>query len=147
MNRRELLLQIAPCGLDCGRCLNNPNSPISRHARSLLASLDGFAKMAKGFARMDAAFGEYPAFERVAGRLASGGCSSCRDGNCLLADCGVKDCIRARGLDFCHECAEFPCAGTNMPPSLRELWQANNERMRQVGLTTYFAELRAKPRY
>ncbi|WP_461208500.1 DUF3795 domain-containing protein [Desulfocurvus sp. DL9XJH121] len=147
MNRRELLLQVASCGLDCGRCLNNPGSPVARHARSLRAALGRFGEMARGFADMDSVFAGYPDFERVLERLCSGGCSGCRAGSGLLPQCAVRDCVRGRGLDFCHECPEFPCDETGLPPSLLGLWRTNNQRLREVGFTAYLGELRAKPRY
>lgn len=39
-------------------------------------------------------------------------------GGCLISDlgkpehcrkCKIKDCIREKGLSYCHECSEFPC--------------------------------------
>lgn len=147
MRYKEMVAQVAPCGLDCGRCLDNPTSPICGLAQGLKAELGGFAALADRFAGMDPVFADYPAFERLLERLGRGGCTGCRSGNCLLSSCGVKDCVRGQGVDFCHECGEFPCDKTMLPPMLHERWLRNNERMREVGLETYLTQLRLKPRY
>lgn len=147
MNREDLAEIVAPCGLDCGRCLDNPGSPISRHARELRRELGGFAAVAERFAGMDPAFADYAAFEKVLDRFAGAGCSGCRGGQCLLKACRVKHCVKERGVDWCHQCAAFPCEETGLPPMLHERWKNNNERMREVGVAAYLAEQREKPRY
>lgn len=147
MKRKELRRVVAPCGLDCGRCLSNPESPISRLSSELRMELGGFAAMAERFAGMDPAFAGYPGFAAVLDRFADAGCTGCRDGKCLLATCGVQDCAPERGVDWCFECADFPCDRTNLPPMLQERWRRNNERMREIGPEAYLAEIRKKPRY
>jgi len=147
MRYAEMVEQVAPCGLDCGRCLDNPGSPVCRLAGELKRELGGFAALAERFAGMDPAFGEYAGFERVLVRLAKGGCTGCRSGNCLLTSCRVKDCVRAKGVDFCHECGDFPCGDTGLPEMLNERWKKNNQRMRELGLAAYLADMREKPRY
>ncbi|MBU1003638.1 MAG: DUF3795 domain-containing protein [Proteobacteria bacterium] len=147
MRYEELVAQVAPCGLDCGRCLDNPASPICGLSRRLKGELGGFAALAGRFAGMDPVFKEYQAFDRLLERLGKGGCTGCRSGNCLLTSCGVKDCVRERSVDFCHECGEFPCDRTLLPAVLHERWQRNNERMREVGLEAFLAQTRLKPRY
>ncbi|BBD08967.1 DUF3795 domain-containing protein [Desulfovibrio ferrophilus] len=147
MHYAEMVDQVAPCGLDCGRCLDNPDSAICGLSQRLREELGGFSALAERFAKMDPAFGEYPAFERLLDRLGKGGCTGCRSGNCLLSGCGVKDCVREQGVDFCHECGDFPCNKTMLPPALHERWKQNNERMREMGLEVYLAEARLKPRY
>lgn len=138
---------MAPCGLDCGRCLSNPGSAIARLARELRAELGGFAALAERFAGMDAAFGAYGGFERLLDRLGGGQCTGCRSGRCLLSSCGVKDCAAARGVRWCFQCPEFPCRRTNLPPALHERWRANNQRMAARGPEAFFAAMRKQPRY
>lgn len=147
MQYDQMLREVAPCGLDCGRCLDNPDSAISRLAVRLADELGGFAALAERFSGMDPAFADYPAFDAVLARLGKGGCSGCRDGNCLLSSCTVKDCVKQHGVDFCHECGDFPCGDTGLPPALVERWKKNNQRMRELGLEVYLAEMRMKPRY
>lgn len=143
----DLRRAVAPCGLDCGRCLSNPDSPICRLSRGLRHELGGFADVAGRFAGMDPVFAEYGGFAKVLDRFADGGCSGCRGGRCLLSSCGVKDCVLEHRVDWCFQCAEFPCDRTNLPPMLRDRWQHNNERMREVGPAAYLEEMRKKSRY
>jgi len=147
MTREALLRRIAPCGLDCGRCLDNPESPIGRHARALRRELAGFGRRAAFFADLDPAFGVYADFERLLERLGSGGCRGCRHGQCLFADCRVKDCITHRNVDFCFECQEFATCDPGLPPALAERWRNANRRMQEKGLASYAEFLAAQPRY
>lgn len=79
----------APCGLDCFNCpvyLANENDQL----RAAIA-----------------AKAHIPAERAV--------CTGCRDANGTIAfldmtePCGVYQCIQQKGIDFCGECAEFPC--------------------------------------
>ena len=147
MTDDALLRRIAPCGLDCGRCLDNPDSPIGRHARELARELGGFGKRAAFFSQLDPVFAAYPDFERVLTRLGQGGCSGCRAGTCLLGECRVKDCVRERGVAFCFACADFAACDPGLPPGLAERWRANNRRMAESALTAYALWLDGQPRY
>lgn len=142
---RELL---APCGLDCGKCLANPDSRIAGLARDLRCELGGFAAYAEMFAGMNPVFARYPDFAALLGHLADGGaCPSCRSGNCLFADCAISRCTRERGLDYCSGCAEFPCAKANLPPHLDVLWRMSTEAIRRHGAEAFYASIRDRPRY
>jgi hypothetical protein len=147
MTETMLRDRIAPCGLDCGRCLDNPDSPIGRLARELARELGGFGKRAAFFARLDPAFAAYPEFESLLGRLGRGGCGGCRTGNCLLADCRVKDCVRERGVDFCFQCPDFSACDPGLPPGLAERWRDNNRHMAAIGIKAYVVWLDDQPRY
>ncbi len=147
MRYEEIMRRIAPCGLDCGKCLSNPESPISDLSRELLAELGGFGAVAERFAGMEPAFDKYPAFEAVLQHLAGAKCTGCRDGECLLSSCGVKDCVKEHDVDYCFECSEFPCNKTNLPPALHERWKKNNERMKSGGIEAYLEFVKRQPRY
>ncbi len=78
---------IAPCGIDCVNC--------EVYAANITEALK---------ARMAAAMKLVP--EKVP-------CRGCRaEKGCRLhfSSCDTLDCVTRRGLDFCFECAEFPCA-------------------------------------
>ncbi|WP_428559252.1 MAG: DUF3795 domain-containing protein [Solidesulfovibrio sp. DCME] len=147
MDREALLRRIAPCGLDCGRCLDNPDSPIVRHARALRGELGGFGHRAPFFAAMDPAFAAYAAFEALLDRLGRASCRGCREGQCLLASCRVKDCVGRHGVDFCHACPEFETCDPGLPEGLTERWRANNRRLAEMGLAAYADWVATKPRY
>jgi hypothetical protein len=143
-----LLRRVAPCGLDCGRCLDNPESPIAFHARELRRELGGAARLAAFFAKgVDPAFAAYADFERLLDRLGRGQCRGCREGTCFFSACRVKDCVKERGVDFCFQCGRFAECDPGLPPGLAERWHANNRRLAEVGLAAYAAWLATQPRY
>jgi len=142
---RELL---SPCGLDCGACLANPEGPIARLARDLREALGGFADYAPRFAAFNPVFGRYPDFAALLDHLADNGtCPSCRSGRCLFQGCAVSRCTRERGLDYCSECPEFPCATANLPFHLDTLWRKSTAAIREMGPEAYYAAIKDRPRY
>ncbi|MFW5487770.1 MAG: DUF3795 domain-containing protein [Desulfovibrio sp.] len=147
MQREELLQILAPCGLDCARCLSRAGGAIQQASKALVAGLGGFDKLAPRFANMNAVFEQYKGFQAVVEFLASGSCTGCRSGGCLNGSCGVKDCIREMGVDFCYECAEFPCDRSNLSSGLRDRWEQMNRRMKEIGEEAYLEETTRKPRY
>ncbi len=147
VDRAGIIRRVAACGLDCGRCLSHPQSPISGLSRELLAELGNFGARAGFFARLDPVFENYGAFEAVAKRFAGADCGGCRSGRCLLENCAVQKCVTERGVDFCFECGEFPCDRTGFSEMLHARWMANNEKMREMGLAGYMEWLAGQARY
>ncbi len=147
MTRQELLDRLAPCGLDCMRCLARSGGEVERASLAVLGALGGFDKHAERFAAFDPVFADYPAFKRVADRLAAGRCLGCRRSGCLHSACKVHLCVRETGVDFCYQCAEFPCDSTGLEGPLLDRWRKNNERMREIGLEAYVAETLERHRY
>ncbi len=84
-NERERL--VAPCGIDCGIC----SLHVAAQRPELLEAL-----VARGIAR-----------EKLP-------CEGCRniEGSCpvIAKPCATYACVSAHRVEFCHECAEFPCA-------------------------------------
>ena len=80
--------------------------------------------------------------------LCEGDCQGCRvpGANCNAA-CRVKECVRTKGVDFCFECAEYPCKDHGLFPSLAAKWRAANDRMKIAGIETWWEEQSAMPRY
>lgn len=80
----------APCGIDCGIC----EMHLAGSRPELLEAL-----VAKGIPR-----------EKLP-------CRGCRNigGECLVirGTCATFLCAREHVVEFCHECAEFPCARLN----------------------------------
>ncbi len=143
----ETLARLAPCGLDCGRCLNNPQSPIATLAVRLREELGGFGARAAFFAALEPVFEKYQDFETVLDRLASGECSGCRTGKCLLGECRPQSCVKERGVNFCFECSSFPCQESGLEGGLKARWEKNNRMMREMGVEAYLVMTLEKPRY
>ena len=109
----------ACCGLYCGDCI-----PSHTRLFGLLEELDELAKelnlddYAELIARRDAAFEEYPAFERMLTALAGLRCPSpCRTGG-GKPSCPIKACAREKGFEGCWECEDRVECGLLQP--LRE---------------------------
>ena len=83
----ERLRLVAACGIDCGNCALN----MSKDDPVLLERL-----VARGIPRE---------------KLPCGGCRNVA-GNCpvISGTCETFECVGQRSVDFCHECADFPCA-------------------------------------
>ncbi len=114
--------QTAPCGLDCFNCgwfmENMTEEKRLGEAKRLNISLDEV------------------------------GCKGCRDeqGKCFWAkgDCATWNCITKKGLDYCFECDEFPCAllapsakGASYPHNMKVY---NLSRMKLNGIDAWIEE-------
>jgi hypothetical protein len=84
MNHKEFT---APCGIDCFNC-EVFESNLTEENR----------------ARFSAAFKLAPEAVACKGCRASGGC------RLHWGKCDTLDCVKDKGIEFCHECTEFPCA-------------------------------------
>lgn len=86
MDVEGMVALTAPCGIDCFNC--------ELYEENLIPPVRD---------RIAAATGRSP--ETIA-------CKGCREqGNCTITDepCATRGCVVEKGLDYCHECAEFPC--------------------------------------
>jgi hypothetical protein len=148
MDRKELKERLAPCGLDCARCVMKRDGEISRHAAELMAALEGFSAFAARGAAMNPVFAGYPQFEAMLGFFAGAACGGCRNDNrCGMPGCAAKVCAAERGIDFCGECPEFPCTRNTYPESLAGRWLAMGRRIAEIGAQAYYAEQVTRPRY
>jgi hypothetical protein len=147
MDRAAIIDMVAPCGLDCRKCLARKGGDIQTLSAALGERLGEFGRYAERFAGYDPAFGGYPQFRTLLDRLAAGTCSGCRAGGCIHPGCAIRPCVLEKGVDFCYECAEFPCDRADAMPELKERWARSNARMREAGPEAYCRELQDRPRY
>lgn len=148
MKEEELVDIIAPCGLNCGKCLAFEGGDIRMHAQELRKLLgENFSSYAARFAGMNPVFCGYEEFASLLEYLASGSCGGCRKQGCLFQSCRVQDCVREHCVDFCFECEKFPCEEHGFPEGLKKRWKANNCRIRDLGIEGYYAEVKDDPRY
>ncbi|WP_319469727.1 C-GCAxxG-C-C family (seleno)protein [uncultured Pseudodesulfovibrio sp.] len=140
--------RLAPCGLSCGKCLAYADGSIRQLSAGLASELgDNFGVYAQRFAGMNPVFREYASFRKLLDYLSQGTCTGCRETGCLFKDCKVPSCVRENGVDYCHQCGEFPCDRHGMPDGLAPRWLVNNEKMRDIGVDAWFDGCREKPRY
>jgi len=148
MDYAEIVEVIAPCGLNCGRCLAYAGGEIRRLSQELADRLGpNFAAYAQRFTGMDPVFENYPAFEKLLSFLAKGTCPTCRHGECLFLPCQVRTCVQEQEVDFCFQCSDFPCDHTGLPPVILDRWKRNNELMAQHGVEAYYDHIKDKHRY
>lgn len=143
----DVVRHLAPCGLDCTRCVAFANGAVRRQATELAAALEGYEKVATRMAGFVPALAHYPEFKAVLEFLTTGSCTGCRSGGSTVPFCAARTCFRDKGVDFCFQCDEFPCRRNHYPDSLRERWFAFGRRMQEIGPEAFYEEQRAKPRY
>jgi len=143
----EILEILAPCGLNCMKCMAYEHGDIRKTAAELKKLLGSFDRYARRFSRFNPVFERYPAFGEMLDFFTQAGCRGCRSGDCLNPNCGVAPCHKEKGVDFCFQCGEFPCEKTNFDPDLRERWLRMNALMRAKGVEAYYEETRDSPRY
>jgi hypothetical protein len=148
MEKHDVLKALAPCGLDCSRCVRFKDGDLARAAQTLFEGLIGFSGMASRMAQAVPALAGYPQFEAVLKVLAEADCIGCRRGSATcLPTCQIKSCFREKGVDFCGECVEFPCDKSPFPGPFKQRWMEMNQRIKENGPEAYYTEQRKKPRY
>ncbi len=138
---------LAPCGLNCMKCQMYAEGEIRRHAaemKRLLASFDGYAER---FSRFLPIYRKYPEFKELLAHFSQANCKGCRQGDCKYPNCGVAQCFKSKGVDFCFQCGEFPCDKNNFDPNLHQRWIRMNQRMKEIGVEAYYEETKDQPRY
>ncbi|MBF0564325.1 MAG: DUF3795 domain-containing protein [Nitrospirae bacterium] len=147
MKYDEILKILAACGLNCAKCAMFIDGDIKRHTSELKRLLGAFDIYADRFSKFLPVFKNYPAFSELLDHFTHAGCKGCRQGDCEYPNCGVADCYKQKGMDFCFQCDEFPCEKTNFDPDLKERWLKMNKRMKEIGVEAYFEETKDLPRY
>jgi hypothetical protein len=139
---------LAPCALDCSRCLNFGKGNTKAYAQALRHELEGFEKVAPMLAQGEApVLQDYPTFKVILEHLAEGECVGCRDGAVCFESCVALSCCKEKGIDFCFQCAEFPCDKNHFPGSLDRRWREFGARMKEVGVEQFYEESLSRPRY
>jgi hypothetical protein len=150
MRSAQILEALAPCGLNCEKCFAHVDGDIRKKSRMLKEALGNFDGYAQRFVTLlDApVFEKYADFKVMLDYFASENCRGCRHEQCkLFAGCGVRQCHQEKGIDFCHQCDDFPCDRTGFDNHLHARWIKLNERIKSVGVEQYYEETKDKPRY
>ena len=147
MEYEDILNILAPCGLNCQKCLSHINSDIKMLSQDLQTALGNFDRYAERFSGFMPVFNNYSQFKELLHFFTQGSCQGCRSGDCKYPNCGVAKCYQAKGVDFCFQCDEFPCNHSNLDPDLHRRWLQMNMRMKEIGVGAYFEEIKSQPRY
>jgi len=138
---------LAPCGLNCKKCLSYKNGEIKNTAVQLQKLLGSFDFYAKRFSAIQPVFNKYPEFKEFLEFLINAQCEGCRSGGCVNSECKVHHCHKEQNVDFCAECSLFPCDKTGFPQPLQEKWLKVNSRIKEIGVEKYYEEVKELPRY
>lgn len=143
----EVVSRLAPCGLDCERCVMCATGRVKTLATELADALRGFESMASRVADRLPSLREYSHFAEILGFFARVDCQGCRSGGPQLPFCAARTCYREQGVDFCFQCGEYPCERNAYPEAMAKRWLSMNDRMREVGVEEFYKESLARPRY
>jgi hypothetical protein len=147
MKYEEILQALAPCGLDCNRCADYQGGEIRRLSQNLLQLLGGYQRVARMKEKNSPLFKNYHHFKEILDSLAGGPCGGCRSHNnrCFI-ECRAKACPAEKQVDFCFQCAHYPC-DSQFTGALRERWLLRNNRMKEIGVEEFYKEQLNIPRY
>lgn len=77
-------------------------------------------------------------------------CKGCRfeGGWSWWPDCPVRDCVIEKGIEFCHQCRDFPCKKLKEGPLLANKWAIveTNNQIKSIGLERHIEKLKEKYR-
>ncbi len=147
MDREQILQRLAPCGLDCSRCAGCKDGEIRALSAQLLDKLGNYGYVAGIIGKFNPLFESYDSFEGILKHFSAASCGGCRfDAAGCPVPCAAKDCHKKMGVDFCFECASFPCDQKESVP-IGERWLKMNQRMKEIGIEAYYEEQLQKPRY
>jgi hypothetical protein len=148
--QQEFQDKFGPCGLLCEKCFAYEKGPIRFHAEQLKKNLGEFDNYANRFVTLldEPKFANYPAFKEVLNLFSEANCKGCRKQEChLFTDCKVNICYKEKGVDFCYQCADFPCEYTGFDENLKQRWLRINRRVIEIGMENYYTEIKDNPRY
>ena len=135
-NERKLL---SYCGIYCGGCPMYTRE-ISHASDKLeqLTSQVGFDQMAEFSPDM----AWYPEFkQKLTWIKANIICDGCRgDGRQYHRGCTLRECTKAKGIDFCINCDNYPCGTVEEFKTQSPFFQGNMERIREIGVEAFIEE-------
>lgn len=157
MDHKELLHYIAPCSLFCYTCPALKGGAIAKCAAKLNHYFEGcYVFNDKNTPKEHNAWlKDQKTFEDTLRHYANGSCPGCRenpvDTGCV-PDCVVPACVKAKGIDFCSECPDFPCQRAkdffrSVNDTIGPDWEEGSRRLQQIGAQAYFEERKDVPHY
>jgi len=145
--KNEIKETLAPCGLNCKKCQAYYEGDIKFNSLQLKQALGSFDRYAERFSMFMPVFKNYPQVKEMLELFTHGECRGCRSGVCVNTACRIPGCTTEHKVDFCCQCAEFPCEKSGLDPDLLKRWTEMNQRMREIGIEQYYEECINMPRY
>jgi hypothetical protein len=128
------LALVTYCGLYCGLCSERGRLPEQARALRALMVKEGY----EYFGAERPGFAEFWRFlEGLCDPQEN--CPGCRAGG-GPPFCGIRKCARARGVESCPLCDDYPCHRIKMLAEGYPTLIADGKRMQTVGLATWIAE-------
>lgn len=148
MNNYELAVKdLAPCGNDCSRCAYYESSKIVLLSKELSENLTNFENMAEKIKDFMPIFNYYEQFAAILKHLANGNCPGCRISDKPKCNCSINTCHKKEKVNFCYECAKYPCTPTTYNEAITKVWKENNDTMKKIGADNFYITQMKKPRY
>ena len=98
--------ELAPCGLDCARCVSFKGGLVEQLSSQLLAALEGYEHIAKNAANFYPILAHYQTFIDVLSHFKTHAtCTGCRFTE--SGGCGVRKCHKENHVNFCFECSSY----------------------------------------
>jgi hypothetical protein len=125
---------VAYCGLYCGLC--DQKTRVPERAAALLEALHraDFEAWGRG----------YPGFEEfwtLLARLATVQAgATCRSGACGAPHCGIRLCAQERGVQYCPQCADYPCERVRLLGRSEATLLHDGVRLREMGVQAWVSE-------
>jgi hypothetical protein len=121
------------CGLYCRLCASRARIP--KHAAMLQQAMADEGWLYWG----DSVPGFAEFWQFLQQLQADGGCAGCRAGG-GYPQCQIRVCARERGMSFCSQCPDFPCARLQPLAARYPTLMADNLRLQAVGLDRWLDE-------
>ncbi len=155
MDKEKILKAIAPCALCCYTCPSMKDGVIAQTAQKLHHYFDGFCEFNQMMLpeRWRQREADFQAFDDKLVKYSKRHCNGCRDnthGQCCIEGCFILECTSSHGVEFCAECAEFPCNKLKSDifhPVVIAEWKEGNERIREVGIEQFYEEITSRSHY
>ncbi len=132
-NMSDLRL-VAYCGVYCGICAQCCRIPQAAQSLQQAMRLEGYEYWGK----------EFPGFETFWKFLDSLAQSesrcSCRSASCGPPFCGIRKCARARGIEVCVFCHDYPCPYIRKVAERYPTLLSDGLRMKSIGIEAWIRE-------
>jgi len=147
----KLLNYVAPCSLLCYTCPAYKDGAISKCASDLCSYFEGYYDFMDDNIPKDyrSYLNDFKAFYDRLEKYTKRSCACCRSnpspGSGCIEGCIIPACTKEHKVDFCGECAEFPCEKAKeffgkINDTILADWENGNKRIKEVGIRQYFEE-------